>query len=323
MLFSIILPIYNVEKYLCECVDSILNQTYKDYEIILVDDGSKDKSPQICDELAHKYDCIKVIHKKNGGLSDARNVGSKEAIGEYIVYIDSDDYILDKEFLSKLAQKTKTGVDLIFYKYQKYFNETKKLEDCTYTYSLAMSETLYANKIEALVKADAFYGMAWIKAVKRKLIVENNINFEVGLLGEDMDWNYQVIFNASTIEFIDEPMIAYRQREGSITSTHALKNLVDFVYILEKWSNRITNDIKDEKLKIALYGSLAKYYSNLLVVYSRLSDSKKKIYIKRIKNLGWLLKYGMSQRPQMIYKIYRIAGFRLTIIALKIFDRIK
>ena len=76
-------------------------------------------------------------------------------------------------------------------------------------------------------------------------------------------------------------------------------------------------------LKMTLYGSLAKYYSNLLVVYSRLSDSKKKIYIKRIKNLGWLLKYGMSQRPQMIYKIYRIAGFRLTIIALKIFDRIK
>ena len=136
-------------------------------------------------------------------------------------------------------------------------------------------------------------------------------------------WIGTIKFNASTIEFIDEPMIAYRQREGSITSTHTLKNLVDFVYILEKWSNRITNDIKDEKLKIALYGSLAKYYSNLLVVYSRLSDSKKKIYIKRIKNLGWLLKYGMSQRPQMIYKIYRIAGFRLTIIALKIFDRIK
>ena len=104
MLFSIILPIYNVENYLCECVDSILNQTYKDYEIILVDDGSKDKSPHICDELAHKYDCIKVIHKKNGGLSDARNAGTKEAIGKYIVYIDSDDYILDKEFLSKLAQ---------------------------------------------------------------------------------------------------------------------------------------------------------------------------------------------------------------------------
>ena len=167
-------------------------------------------------------------------LSDARNAGTKEAIGKYIVYIDSDDYILDKEFLSKLAQKTKTGVDLIFYKYQKYFNETKKLEDCTYTYSLAMSETLYANKIEALVKADAFYGMAWIKAVKRKLIVENNINFEVGLLGEDMDWNYQVIFNAPTIEFIDEPMIAYRQRRR-INNFHSyIKKLSRFCLYFRK-----------------------------------------------------------------------------------------
>lgn len=306
-----------------ECVDSILRQTYKDYEIILVDDGSKDRSSNICDELAKKYECIKVIHKKNGGLSDARNAGTKEALGEYIVYIDSDDFVLDREFLTKLAEKAKTGTDLIFYKYQKYFNESKKIEECKFSYSSAMKENTYANKINALVKADAFYGMAWIKAIKKNILLENKIEFEVGLLGEDMEWNYHVIFNASSMEFIDESMIAYRQREGSITSTHKLKNLTDFIYILEKWSDRITRETKDEELKMALYASLAKYYSNLLVVYSRLSDHQKRTYVKQIRKLSWLLKYSKSQRPQMIYKMYKIAGFRPTIIALKIIDRMR
>ncbi len=323
MQFSIILPIYNVETYLRECVDSILNQTYKNYEIILVDDGSKDRSPDICDELARKNECIKVIHKKNGGLSDARNVGTKEALGKYIVYIDSDDFVLDREFLSKLSEKIKRGADLVFYKYQKYFNKNRQLEECKFSYSSAMREDTYANKINALVKADAFYGMAWIKAIKKSVLLDNQIEFENGLLGEDMEWNYHIIFNASSIEFIDEPMIAYRQREGSITSTQKLKNLTDFIYILEKWSERITKEMKDENLKVALYGSLAKYYSNLLVVYARLSDPKKKTYVKKIKDLDWLLKYGMSHRPKMIYKIYRIAGFGLTITALKMLDRIK
>jgi glycosyltransferase involved in cell wall biosynthesis len=95
MTFSIILPIYNVEKYLSACIDSILTQTYKDYEIILVNDGSIDTSPQICDQYANQHVCIHVIHKPNGGQSDARNVGLKVARGEYIFFIDSDDYLID------------------------------------------------------------------------------------------------------------------------------------------------------------------------------------------------------------------------------------
>ena len=138
-----------------------------------------------------------------------------------------------------------------------------------------------------------------------------------------MDWNYHIIFKSTSIEFIDESFIAYRQREGSITSTQRIKNLTDFIYILEKWSEKIKTLIKNKELKIALFGSLAKYYSNLLVVYSRLADSKKKEYIPRIKKLDWLLEYSMSKRPQTIAKLYKIIGFDLTILAIKIMDRIK
>lgn len=323
MRFSIILPIYNVEKYLEECVDSILKQTFRDYEIILVDDGSTDGSPELCDKLAETDERIRVLHKKNGGLSDARNAGTDNAIGDYIIYIDSDDFIIGNDFLEKISQKSNMSPDLIFYKYKKFFDQENRFDDCSYSYKTAIEKTNYADKITALVKSDAFYGMAWIKAIKREVIVNNNIAFEVGLLGEDMEWNYHIIFNSKSIEFIDEPFIAYRQRSGSITATHKLKNLTDFIYVLEKWSECIKNDTTDEVLKIALFGSLAKYYSNLLVVYCRLKDSKKKKYKIKIKKLDWLLKYGMSRRPQTIAKIYRIFGFNITILALKVLDKIK
>lgn len=323
MMFSIILPVYNVENYLQECVDSILKQTFADYEIILVDDGSTDGSSKLCDELVKNHDCIRVIHKKNGGLSDARNCGTRVARGEYVVYIDSDDFLIKDDFLEKLVEKAKKKSDLIFYKYQKYLSTTQKFEDCRYTYSSAMNEKSYSDKISALVKADAFYGMAWIKAIRKEIIDSNGIEFEVGLLGEDMEWNYHIIFNSTSIDFIDEPFIAYRQREGSITSNFKLKNLTDFIYVLEKWSKIITNDATDKNLKVALYGSLAKYYSNLLVVYSRIVDPEKKEYKTRIKQLDWLLKYSMSRRPKIIAKIYRILDFNITSLVLRIFDRIK
>lgn len=323
MLFSVILPIYNVERYLEQCVDSVLSQTFGDYELILVDDGSTDGSPQLCDKLAERDARIRVIHKPNGGLSDARNAGTAEAKGKYIVYIDSDDFVMSETFLAQVADKAANAPDLILYKYVKYFDGDGRMEPCRFSYESAMQGQDYAGQIRALVEADAFYGMAWIKAIKRSLLTDNDISFEVGLLGEDMEWNYHVVYHSRSIALIDEAFIAYRQREGSITSTHKLKNLTDFIYVLEKWANRIREDDSDDAWKHALYGSLAKYYSNLYVVYARLKDKNKKHYKKQIKALDWLWQYSLSHRPKMVAKIYGVFGFELTILLLKILDRIK
>ena len=130
-----------------------------------------------------------------------------------------------------------------------------------------------------------------------------------------------MITHVSSIEVIDEPFIAYRQRANSVTTSLKLKNLVDFIYILQKWSRKVNEEIADETLKKALFGSMAKYYSNLLITYNRVIDDNKKQYIKEIKDLSWLLKYAMSKRPKMVAKIYRIFGFNLTVKALKIIDK--
>ena len=278
MFFSIILPIYNVEKYLRECIDSILKQNFSDYEIILVDDGSTDSSPQICDEYEKRDNRIKVVHKSNGGLSDARNCGTNIAQGNYIIYIDSDDYIITENFLTDLYKKIELEQsDIILYKFSKYYDHNNLLEQCNF--SLCTNDTLNPDELlYELVKKDSYYGMAWIKAFSRKIVTSNKIEFEKNLLGEDMDWYFNLLLHTKTISVIDKSYIAYRQREGSITKSLKIKNLTDYIYILEKWSEIIYKFNSAEIKTKALKGALAKYYANLLIVYSRLSDKKKKNY---------------------------------------------
>ena len=320
MFFSIIVPVYNVEKYLAECLDSILAQTFRDYELIVVNDGAKDNSGKICDEYAEKDSRVKVIHKENGGSSDARNVGANKAKGEYIIYIDSDDYILSMDFLQVLHDNLGEA-DILLYKHQKLIDGSEKMLPCTYSYQNISEKDSYIEKLEKLVAEDAFYGMAWIKTFKRTLIVEHKIEFEVGLLGEDMEWNYNLITHARSLNVVDRPFIAYRQRANSITTSTRLKNLTDFIYILEKWSLKINEEIQDETFRNVLFASMAKYYSNMLITYNRVKEKEKKLYVKQIKKLSWLLEYAMSKRPKIVAKVYRLFGFRLTTAALKLVDK--
>lgn len=320
MFFSIIVPVYNVEKYLPECLDSILSQTFHDYELILVDDGATDTSGEICDLYAQRNDKIKVVHTVNGGQATARNAGTAIAQGEYILYLDSDDYILSENFLQILSDNL-DGVDVLLYKHQKFFDETKKLSSCGYSYANISCTDTYLTTIQKLVEADAFYGMPWNKTFKRKLLIDNGIKFEPGLTGEDMDWNYSLITNAATITVVDQSFIAYRQRTNSVTSTLKLKSLTDFIYILEKWAHKVNEEIQDEAFKNVLFSSMAKYYSNMLIIYNRVNDKEKKQYVKRIKKLSWLLKYAKSKRPKIVSMVYRLFGFRLTTVALKLIDK--
>lgn len=322
MKFSVILPIYNVEAFLVECIESILQQTYTDFELILVNDGSKDGSPAICDNYAKKDAKIEVVHQANAGLSMARNNGLAVASGEYVVFIDSDDFITSSDFLQKLADKTKNNVDLVFFKYSRYIDESQTLCVCSFSYQNAIAETTMSGILQKLVDADAFYGMAWIKAVRRAVLIDNNIQFEKGLLGEDTEWNYHLLMHTRSVDFIDESFLAYRQREGSISHSLKLKNFTDFIYVITKWSKPISQ-LEDDALKNALLGSLAKYYSNLLVVYMRVDDKGKKKYKSALNDLSWLLNYSRSKRPRMISKVYRVLGFDMTILMLNILDKVK
>lgn len=296
MFFSVVVPVYNVEDYLNECIDSILSQTFEDFELILVNDGSKDGSGKICDEYGAKDSRVKVIHKENGGLSDARNCGTKVTSGEYLIYLDSDDYISKNDFLECIYNKAQNGADIICYKFKKYFENSKTFLKCDYGFPQLDEYTSLFEKINYLVKSDSFYCSAWSKAIKLDLLRNNKIEFEKGLLGEDQEWYYHVLLNAKSIDGIDRDYIVYRQRSNSITSSWKIKNLTDGIYVIDKWQTEIKKSDIDESYRNALLNSIAKLYCNLLIGYTRFEDNGKKEYYPKLKKLSFLFKYNLNPR---------------------------
>lgn len=200
---SIIVPVYKVEKYIHKCIDSILNQTFKDFEIILVDDGSPDNCGKICDEYAQKDDRVVVIHKENCGVSSARNAGLDIARGEYIGFVDSDDYIEDDmyENLYNCSVLNNADISIIGVK------EINELGMVLYEY--------IPNKInfsEILKRAHA-----WNKLFKRKLFFENNLFFIENKYYEDLELISKLFIKANKVCNVDEKCYIYLQRDGSTT----------------------------------------------------------------------------------------------------------
>lgn len=319
MFFSVIVPIYNVEKYLRECVDSILSQTFEDFELILVNDGSKDSSGAICDEYAEKDSRVKVIHKENGGQSTARNMGVKESSGQYAIFIDSDDFFCDNNFFEDVKNKIKENTDIVVFRYCKYY-EDGKTDDC----GINLSNVDSSNKItilRELVRRDAFFCSCWSKCTRMSILKDNKIEFDISLSCEDMDWYYNVVSKAENFEIIDKPYVYYRQRENSVTSSFKKKSITDYLYTIKKWSNEFES-IEDEIEKAVMLSSLAKLYCNLIISYSRhtkeLEDCKKDIF-----SFKWLLNYDLNPRTKIISKFAKFLGLSVTCTLLKILEKVR
>lgn len=220
-LISIIVPIYKVERYLERCIESIVKQTYHNLEIILVDDGSPDSCPSICDIWKGRDKRIKVIHKVNGGLSEARNVGIEVATGEWIAFIDSDDYIEATYIEDMYDAGIRTNVDIIECGVLFVNEEGKILRDRSIKTEVTLS------KIEALkqlIIEKGVYQTVWNKLYKSRII--KNIKFEVGRQHEDDFWTYQIIDQVDRITILPKNLYYYLQREKSIMGNgYTLKRL--------------------------------------------------------------------------------------------------
>ena len=215
---SVIIPVYQVEEYLEECVNTVLNQHFKDYEIILVDDGSKDGCPLICDEYAKKYDSIKVIHKENGGLSSARNAGLEIAQGEFVSFIDSDDYIEEDMFSSMMKHQLAQNADVVICGRYYLYGNTRKIKSQQNVY-----KTMNNAEAIALMNTNilGYYDVAaWDKIYRKKLF--DGIRYPEGKLSEDWYTTYKIFDRANTIVYDSSPKYVYRQREASITHSRKI-----------------------------------------------------------------------------------------------------
>lgn len=277
-LVSIIVPIYKVELYLRRCLDSIVNQTYTNLEIILVDDGSPDACPQICDEYAAKDKRIVVIHKENGGLSDARNAGLCIISGDFIFFVDSDDIITPNCIEIFITEIQKKDYEIIIAKHSSSHIIEKKQN---------FSNELKTNKqiIEAFCKTD-FSPCAWNKLYKAKFIKDNRLHFFKGILFEDQLWSLQWVTRASHICLLSNITYTYNTRNASIMdscTTDLSKSLNSWKIILSEYnkqlsnsnySNQIKHKILIQKIEESLFPAsrnffqFKKYYKQLLSVIS-------------------------------------------------------
>lgn len=233
---SVIVPVYNVEAYLEKCVMSIVYQSYQNLEILLIDDGSTDNSGTLCDELALKYSRIKVYHKQNGGLSDARNVGLENATGEIISFIDSDDFIHPEMYSLMLASMNALGVDVIECEYKGLPNSEIIIPAVSnYTVSISNRESVFVGILEW----KKHYHYVWNKLYRKSLI--HDLRFEVGKINEDVFFANAYLQKINKVGYISYPFYFYVKRNDSITGLpFSMKRLVILEAFFERYNILLT-----------------------------------------------------------------------------------
>lgn len=240
-LITIVIPVYNVENYLHKCVNSVINQTYSNLEIILVDDGSPDKCGQICDEYKKKDNRIKVIHKKNGGLSDARNAGIDIAKGKYISFIDSDDYV-DIDYIEFLYnQISKYNVSISICSHRVLYDTGKIIEKQTNEVSLLDSKKV----LERILYDEGIDLSAWAKLYDINLF--KDIRYPKGRLYEDSATTYLLIDKSNKIAIASKSKYNYVIRRNSITNNKFTIKKMDLIISTEEMANYIVKKYPDLK----------------------------------------------------------------------------
>lgn len=296
-MISVIVPIYKVEKYLKRCVNSLLAQSYSDFELILVDDGSPDNCGNICEEYAAKDKRIRVIHKENGGLSDARNAGLGIANGEYIAFVDSDDWVATNYLETLLKVIELTDSDICECEVLKTTGEIEKYENSKEKYTSYSSE----KALELLICDKILHQYVWNKLYKRSCL--KGIPFAVGKINEDEFWTYQVFGNARRITKISNVLYYYFQRGSSIMGNHYNLKRLDALeakslrqqYIEEKFPTLT------EVSKINLFESCI-YSGQMTLKFLEKNEKKQaKIIIDNIRkqyscDIRLLLQLGGSER---------------------------
>lgn len=316
MLLSIIIPVYNVKLYLKECLDSIINNDLDDFEIILVNDGSNDGSEIICNKYAEQYSYIRVIHQKNGGLSSARNTGIRNAIGEYIIFLDSDDYINKNKLIDILdmLNKLDTDIDVIMSNFceirQKQKKITKEIKKIKKNKILINNDELIKN---IFLETEGLW-TAWKFIVRRRFLKKHNIWFKEGFLHEDVDYTTRVLISMENFMYYPIPWYCYRlEREGSIMNNKKFKSLKDTANIVNDLNNFINSNNWSKETKDVILSKLSETIYSNLKLYKYGTSLEKKEFINLVKKNKFMLYKSRYFKHKIFYKFTKIFGIQKTI----------
>lgn len=304
---SIIIPVYNVEKYVKKCYCSIAKQTYSNVEIIFVDDGSTDKSGKLCDMFKLENPNIKVYHKKNGGLSDARNYGLKRASGDYILYIDSDDYLIYDTALENMMDiLNRQELDMLMFNHSLYYEKTGKIVQKNL--HVPPNYVLFKDIFEYCTRKGDFPVSACGKVIKAN--IAKKYQFKLGYLSEDVEWFCRLAQSVNTCIFFNKNPYMYRQRENSITTAPNIRQLENLLEYVESIPATIDKTI-DESIKTNIMSGLAYEYVQCIggLSFYRNNEKYSQLY-QRIKANKKILKYNHNPKVKLSSIVIAVIGIK-------------
>jgi glycosyltransferase involved in cell wall biosynthesis len=287
-LVSVIIPVYKVEEFIHECIDSVINQTYENLEIILVDDSSPDKCPQICDDYAKKDSRIKVIHKTHSGISNTRNAGLKISKGEYVYFLDSDDFIDKDAIESLLYQAQYYSADFVFFNLKRIRN-TKKLGHLSNNFT---RKELYSNPLKGIEMLDKlliyneYNAAVSMIFIRKRLLIKNKISFYPGIIHEDELFTFKLFFYSNTVVYLPEPLYNRRLRENSImTSPIGKHNVISMFIVVDEMINSYLFEAKSDNDKKVIRIHINKILISLKSRYYQLPIKDRLILYNKVKEL--------------------------------------
>ena len=312
---SVIIPVYKVEKYLPQCIDSVINQKIDSIEIILVDDGSPDNCPKICDEYASKHNFIKVIHKSNGGLSSARNAGIRAATGQYIIFMDSDDWWNPDVDVNSILEYVNNQPETEMFLFSSLdYVEGEGLYKRTEHEQLSNIRTDTAEHYYSDLLANGNLEVsAATKIIKREFLIENNLFFKEGIVCEDSEWILRLLRVLKSVYIINKSLYICRNgRDGSITNTVKEKNLIDMLNIIVSSIDYYSNyENSSSVMKYEFCYCAYLWFCALGLCYS----SKIKIGPELRLLFGKtesVCKYSDSSKTKLSYNLYKLTGLKFT-----------
>lgn len=318
---SVIIPVYKVEDYLERCVRSVLNQSYKDVEVVLVDDGSPDRCPQICDELATEDNRIKVVHKKNGGLASARNEGIMNATGEYLAFLDSDDQWSVEKLGAVMDDGCGSDAEMVLFDTISTYADGHMMKRVSYgLFDGAPKELSITDYYAKIISAGDFQESACTKIFKRDFIVSNDLLYCLGITGEDSEWMFRVLRKVTKVLVLDtELFLCTCQREGSIQNSIKAKNIRDVISTIEK-VEAYNQEHKDSPLMHYELEQCAYLLGNATGLLHYIADKGEKKELKnKLRSKAYLFDYATNSKTSKMKKVYKILGFNLLASMLELY----
>ena len=313
MLISVIIPVYKAEKYLEQCVASVLNQTYSNIEVILVDDGSPDNCPAMCDKFAEQDERVKVIHKPNGGLSDARNVGLQHATGDYVTFVDSDDFWANDTDLEQLVNEAKKTpeCDFIGFNCSYYYESENKILPWIEFDDKILDPVSTSECIDKLVASGVFPMSACMKLIRRSCI-QGKIEFIKGIYSEDIPWFIELLKKSNKCRFVNKYIYMYRKGVAtSISSSFSYKKYSDLFTILKN-GVEVNNNEPNEKTKSALFSFWAYELCILRAMTGFMNQEQRNKELKELYEYNWLFDYQLHPKVKKVSFVQKLFGKAVT-----------